>query len=238
MRPLIGITSDTVEATLEGRAWNSQNLLAQYTSGIIIAGGLPVILPLAQPGLAEETARRLDGIILSGGVADIPPETYGCERHPMTIPMTTIRFESEALWLKAALQLNLPTLGICLGMQMMQVIAGGILIQDIPSERPGSLLHTAASRRQPHAVRIVPGTQLAALAPDSVVTVYSAHHQAIPDPVNPFIPSGYTEDGILEAMEDPTRGFVIGVQWHPERNPDQPDWLLAGFVAQCVARMM
>ncbi len=233
MKPLIGITSEFIPSTLMGRPWNSDSLLTGYSQGIADAGGAPVLLPQAQPETAESTLRRLDGLILSGGNDDIPASVLGEEQHPASIPLPMERWNSECLWLETGLKLNKPILGICLGMQVMNVAAGGKLIQDIPDQCPGAGIHGEESRMFSHDVEVIDGTHLARLAPTSPIAITSSHHQAIRD-----VPPGYrlaarSADGIIEAIEIPEREFVIGVQWHPERDPSPPNWLLLGFVKHC-----
>lgn len=233
-KPVIGITSDFVTDSLGGRPWNSVTLLCQYTDAVALAGGLPLILPLANPDNVMDYLDRLDGLLLSGGVADIPADVLGEEPHPTTTPISKLRWDSECLWLKTALAMDKPVLGVCLGMQIMNVIAGGTIVQDIPSQWPGAGPHTDASRSYPHEIEVLPETLLAAMAPSSRVSVTSAHHQAITNVPAPYQISAKTDDGVVEAIENPAKKFVAGVQWHPERNTQQPDWLLCGFVRHCI----
>lgn len=232
MKPVLGVTSDLLVETNQGRPWNSNRLLTSYSSAIVAAGGVPVILPLASGEIVRPMLERLDGIILSGG-NDIPPEVLGEPAHPSVEPLPMARWESERLWLETALALDKPLLGVCLGMQTMCVAAGGKMVQDIPSLRPGSLVHGTPSRLHRHTVELVPGTRLAGLAPAPNVEITSSHHQAIEAVPAPYRPAAYSPDGLIEAFEHPDRAFAVGVQWHPERDPAQPDWLLQAFVRHC-----
>ncbi|MBM3290507.1 MAG: gamma-glutamyl-gamma-aminobutyrate hydrolase family protein [Candidatus Hydrogenedentes bacterium] len=232
MIPVIGITSDLLVETNQGRPWNSNRLLTSYCDAIVKAGGVPIVLPLASEAICGPMLRRIDGIILSGG-NDIPPEVLGEPAHPKVEPLPMARWESERLWLETALAADKPLLGICLGMQIMCVAAGGRMIQDIPSLRPGSLVHGTPSRLHRHTVDITPGTRLAQLAPAATVEITSSHHQAIEQVPTPYRPAAASPDGLIEACEHPGRAFAIGVQWHPERDPHQPDWLLQGFIEHC-----
>jgi putative glutamine amidotransferase len=232
MKPLIGITTELHPDTLEGRGTFSNTLLTGYPEALVLAGCLPVALPLAREETVRETLARLDGLILSGGM-DIPVEVLGEEPHPSLEPMQPERWPSDKLWLETALELKKPVLGICLGMPVMAVSAGAKMILDIASQRPGSMTHSEGSGRLRHEVLLEEGTRLAALAPSLRVTTTSSHHQAIAE-----VPKGYclaatAPDGIIEAIEMPDRPFVIGVQWHAERTPTPPDWLLAGFARAC-----
>lgn len=236
MRPLIGISTELLPDHLEGRGWFNNALLTGYAEGVDAAGGIPLLLPLARQSLARETLARLDGLILSGGL-DIPAEVLGLPPSEHDEPMLPDRWPSERLWLETALELDKPILGICLGMQVMGVAAGASLIQDIPTQWDSPIVHSADLGRHRHDVQIEPGTRLSALAPSQTVNITSSHHQALRE-----VPKGYRlaalgEDGIIEAIERPDRDFVIGVQWHPERHPDQPSWLLRAFIDHCASRM-
>lgn len=234
MKPIIGITTDLLIETNQGRPWNSSRLLTSYCDAVTTAGGAPVLLPLASPDLCEAMLERIDGIILSGG-NDIPPEVLGEPAHPKVEALPMARWNSENLWLSTAIDLDKPLLGVCLGMQIMNVVAGGGMIQDIPDQRPGSLVHGTPSRLHRHEVEIVRGTRLAELAPASKVEITSSHHQGIRSVPPPYRLAAISPDGVIEAIEHPDKDFVIGVQWHPERDPRQPDWLLQAFVRHCAS---
>lgn len=235
MRPLIGITADLEEASNLGRPWNRSELWTNYISAFEKAGANPVILPLAPAQNAQDLIGRLDGLVLSGG-DDIPADALGEPLHPKAKPMARARWESECRWLEAALAMNKPVLGICLGMQIMNVAAGGKMIQDIPDQWPGAIPHGEPGTLQRHCVRAVEDTLLASLAPVPEFEVTSSHHQAVRDVPAPFRVAAVSPDGIIEAIEDPSRAFAVGVQWHPERHPVHPDWLLQVFVRHCANR--
>src|SRR5262249_22010656 len=131
MKPIIGVTSDLQIETNQGHPWNSNRLLTSYSDAISAAGAVPVLLPLASPDICEAMLSRLDGIILSGG-NDIPPEILGEVAHPKVEALPMARWDSERAWLLTALEMDKPLLGICLGMQVMNVVAGGKMFQDIP----------------------------------------------------------------------------------------------------------
>ncbi|MDZ4860684.1 MAG: gamma-glutamyl-gamma-aminobutyrate hydrolase family protein [Candidatus Hydrogenedentes bacterium] len=232
MKPVIGITSDLIVETNQGREWNSNRLLTSYCDAVVKAGGVPVILPLASDSLCKTLLGRIDGIILSGG-NDIPPEVLGEPSHPAVEALPMARWDSERLWLETASEMEKPVLGVCLGMQVMNVAAGGKMIQDIPDQRPGSLIHGTPSRLHRHDVSIEPGSKLATLAPGSRVEITSSHHQGIRDVPPLYRLAATSEDGLVEAIEHPDKEFQIGVQWHPERDPHQPDWLLQAVVRHC-----
>jgi putative glutamine amidotransferase len=233
MKPLIGITSEFIPNTLQGIPWNASLLLTSYYTGVIHAGGLPVILPAADPGIVDDILRRLDGIILSGGNDDIPGEVLGEPQHPASVPLPMERWASECRWLEGALTVDKPILAICLGMQVMNVAAGGGMIQDIPDQCHHAGVHGDDSRMLRHEVRIEPGSKLATLAPAERITITSSHHQAIHDVPSGFRLAATSDDGIIEAIERVDREFVIGVQWHPERDLSPPNWLLSAFTRHC-----
>jgi gamma-glutamyl-gamma-aminobutyrate hydrolase PuuD len=235
LRPVIGITSNLRLEKEQDSPNNAHTLRTKYAEMIAAAGGATVILPIAAEEVAQETLARLDGLILSGG-ADIPPEFFGAQPHPRCHYMPLERWRSEGLWLETAQKLQAPVLGICLGMQVMNVAAGGTLIQDLPSERPGARPHTGPGIGCQHEIRIEPGSRLAAMAPSSTVTITSSHHQAVDQLGENYHAVATAEDGIVEAVEAVGDGLLLGVQWHPERCLDQPNWLLQGFVDWCRRR--
>ncbi len=212
MRPLIAITSD-----VEGRKYT---LKRNYVNAVAEAGGIPVILP-ARPDVASEELARFDGIILSGG-DDAHVEHWGFERHPANDPMDLLRHQGEVRVLEALDRLpDLPVLGICLGMQLMALHAGGRLVQHL-----ADVLATAADHRgdMQHGVHGEWGRG----------RVASHHHQAVADPGRLRVVM-HADDGVIEAVEDPARRATFAVQWHPERTPDPALGLgvLRRFIASC-----
>jgi len=200
---------------------------ADYTAALEQAGAevrnlLPGVDPL--PAALD----GLDGVLLTGG-PDVRPSLYGAtETHP-TVDVDEARDAYELPLARAAIERRLPLLGICRGAQVLNVAAGGTLIQDLPSAHPGGLNHSVLTPTTAvaHDVAIVPGSLLAAIvAPrlkeGSRLDVNSRHHQAI-DAVAPgFVASASAPDGTIEAIEAatpagaPREGFCVGVQWHPE----------------------
>ncbi len=229
MRPLIGITSSLETSENAGLSSSRSTLKVQYAEAIAAVGGVTVILPLATAATASDTMSRLDGMILSGG-PDIPAEAFGAAPHLACHYMCSERWASDCTWLRAAIELHVPVLGICLGMQEINVASGGSLIQDLPTERPGSQQHAGSGIGCQHEVLIEPDSWLASVAPSLTMTVTSAHHQAIARLAEGFCISAKAQDGVIETIEKSAPEFVVGVQWHPERCLDQPNWLLAGFV--------
>lgn len=237
MKPLIGITATLRLSDLDGLPRNKHTLRTAYTEAVIAAGGAPVILPLATEETARATVSRLDGLILSGG-ADIPSEAFGAVPHPNCNYMPVERWKSECLWLRAAEELGVPVLGICLGMQVINVAGGGSLIQDLPTERPDAQPHAGPGIGVRHEVLVEKDSWLTGgitidtpeVAPSLTVMVSSAHHQAVDRLAEGYRVTGRSRDGVIEAIEHDGPPFVAGVQWHPERSPDQSSWLLERFV--------
>lgn len=162
-----------------------------------------------------------DGVLLTGG-ADVDPARYHAERHP-TVEINPARDEFEFALARLALERNMPMLAICRGIQLLNVVAGGTLVQDIPSQRPGVLSHGIPHPpdRIAHDVLVRPDTCLAALlAPaldgDRHIAVNSRHHQAVDALAPGFVAAATAPDGIVEAIEKPDAAFCVGVQWHPE----------------------
>ena len=193
-------------------------LKPDYRAALETAGADVRELSPADP--LPDALAACDGLLLTGGV-DIDPREYGdVERHP-TLELDADRDRYELALAREALRHDLPTLAICRGAQVLNVAAGGTLIQDIPSSHPESLDHqqTASKDLLAHPVDVVPGSCVAALvagnAPDQIL-VNSRHHQAIRDVAPGFVVSATAPDGIVEAIEKPGAAFCVAVQWHPE----------------------
>jgi putative glutamine amidotransferase len=211
--PLIGISAYLVQA--HWGAWNREaTVLPQvYVTAVHAAGGRAVVVPPFPEGAAEVVA-ALDGLILAGG-GDLDPAIYGAEPDPRTTGVVPARDTGEVALLRAAIDADLPTLGICRGMQLMSALAGGTLLQHIESGKhvgPGPGVYTS------HAVDTVPGTRLAGIL-DPTVEVPSYHHQAVVD-AGSLTVSAYAFDGGIEGVEDPAARFRVGVLWHPEQGTD------------------
>ncbi|MEU6760653.1 gamma-glutamyl-gamma-aminobutyrate hydrolase family protein [Streptomyces sp. NPDC046685] len=213
-RPLIGITTYVEESTRYG-VWDVPTSLVPsgYYELVQAAGGSAVLLPPDEPGAAAEVLSRLDGLVVAGG-PDVDPVHYGAARDPRTGAPATVRDQWELALLTAALDSDTPVLGICRGMQALNVALGGTLIQHIDGhvDTPGLMSW--------HPVLPVPGTRYAALVPE-VAQVPTYHHQAVDRLGRGLVVSAHAVDGTVEAIElpDPER-WVLGVQWHPERDED------------------
>lgn len=227
-RPLIGIGADIV--TVEGRERAAVNV--SYAEALRRAGAIPLLVPPEEENLAE-LIERLDGVLLAGG-NDCDPSVYGQERHPSVSLMDARRQQNDLALAARAFERGMPTLGICLGIQIINVARGGTLIQDIHSAVPSALLHESdPTARVRHDVEIADGTRLAAIVGAGVKNVNSSHHQAIGELGSGLRVTARASDGIIEAVEDPSRPFHLGVQWHPEDMAGEQvaTELFAAFVA-------
>ncbi len=162
-----------------------------------------------------------DGLLLTGGV-DVEPAIYGEDRHP-TVETDETRDEYELALAREALQRDLPVLAICRGAQVLNVAAGGTLIQDIPSAMPGAAEHQVSQPKNAvaHDVHVEAGTALAQLLESKLdrggtIAVNSRHHQSVRQVAPEFVVSATAPDGVIEAIEKPAAPFCLGVQWHPE----------------------
>ena len=218
--PLIGITTYREPATW-GR-WDGVDatlLPAAYTDAVRAGSGTPLLIPpLGIGDRASMIVGRLDGLVISGG-SDVNPSRYSAEPGPATVGWRDDRDVSEMALLDAADDIDLPVLGICRGMQLMAVTAGGSLLQHVPDavgtdrHSPGPFNYGAVQ------VRTVPGSRLAGIL-GAEVTVACHHHQAVADHPG-YLGAATADDGLLEAMETPGDRFRLGVQWHPETQADR-----------------
>jgi len=229
--PLIGLTTYREQAAWGVWQQRADVLPAQYAAAVESTGGVPVLLPpIAQPGAADVVVARLDALVVSGG-ADVDPARYGAQPHPRTAQWRADRDAWELALLEAADAVGLPVLGVCRGMQVMAVHAGGVLDQHTP-DLVGHEGHSPGGDVfGPVEVRTVPGSRVAALLGDRL-TVSCHHHQSVRSHPG-LVASASADDGTLEAFEAPGDRFRVGVQWHPETVDDVG--LLAGLVRAAAA---
>ncbi len=217
-RPIVGITSYAQPA--KWGAWELPAALVPwfYVESVEQAGGRALLVPPSTEGI-EETIDALDGLIFSGGI-DIDPAQYGHERHPSTDPAQVHRDEGELALLSAALERDLPTLAICRGFQLLNVLRGGDLVQHLPEivghEGHREVLGTFSE----HAVEVKEGTTLERVLGPRHPGVKSSHHQGIGRVGDGLVETAWAEDGSLEGLEDPSRRFAVAVLWHPEMEED------------------
>src|SRR5205809_904561 len=204
-KPLIGIGSDVAHKEGErDRAF----VYTTYVDSLRRAGAVPVLIP-PQPENAAEILDDLDGLLLAGG-DDCDPAVYGEQPHPSVDPMDPRRQANDLTLARAARERGIPTLGICLGVQVMNVAAGGTLIQHIESDIDHA---SEPSDRHRHEVAIDGGTRLARIVGERELDVNSSHHQAIKEIGDGLRVTAHAPDGIVEGLEDPRHPFYVGVQW-------------------------
>jgi putative glutamine amidotransferase len=232
-RPVIGISA--YEIDVRWSHWpeiTSVLVPAAYVHMVRRAGGRPLLLPPpsehadADPG--AEFADVLDGLVLTGG-PDLSPALYGQERHPETLAIHEARDRGELSLLAAAEARDMPMLGICRGMQLLNVARGGDLHQHIPEVTPDADTHKAIGRFARHAVDVEPGSVLERILGRSA-EVHSSHHQAPVLVGRGLEVSARAPDGTIEAIEDRARRFALGVLWHPEENDPDDVHLFAELV--------
>jgi len=216
-RPVIGITTYLTPARFG--AWEEEAALipAAYVNAIEAAGGRPLLVPPSTQAI-EETLDRLDGLLFSGG-SDLDPEVYGQEAHPETNGIVPERDRAEIALLRAALERDMPVLAVCRGSQVLNVALGGDLVQHLP-EIVGDEKHKhTAGEFADHDVDLVTGTRVQEILGDHA-PVKSHHHQGYGKIGDGLREAARAEDGTIEALEDPSRRFAMGVLWHPEAGED------------------
>jgi putative glutamine amidotransferase len=217
MRPIIGITSYAEDA--RWGVWDAPAALIPlaYVDAIEAAGGRPLVVPPC-PEAVEETLDALDGVLFSGG-ADLDPASYGAEAHPTTNDVRPERDGAELALLEAALARDMPVLAVCRGSQVLNVALGGDLVQHLPE-----IVGHEGHKQTPgvftdHGVEVLPGTKLRGVI-GGHAPVKSHHHQGYGRLGMGLRESARADDGTVEAIEDPSRRFALGVLWHPEEGED------------------
>jgi putative glutamine amidotransferase len=208
-------------------------VIRDYSRAVETTGGLPVLIPVplaTRTGL--ETLARLDGLLLTGG-DDVHPRCYGEEPLPALGEVDYQRDLAEIALVRAALESGLPVLGICRGLQLINVACGGTLYQDIFTQRPDCQGHRQSAPRDTntHKVQVLETSRLHDVLGQTLVWVNSRHHQAVRDPAPGLTPSARAGDGLIEALEKPDHPFLLAVQWHPEGTWSHDEYSLKLFQA-------
>ncbi|MBO0603103.1 gamma-glutamyl-gamma-aminobutyrate hydrolase family protein [Sporosarcina sp. E16_3] len=218
MKPIIGITTDFEE---DGR-----NILKNtYVQAVIRAGGLPMIIPVGLEEDVDQLVEMLDGLLLSGG-NDINPMLFNEEPHAHLGEVSPSRDSSELELARQMLKTGKPILGICRGLQVLNVAVGGTLYQDLHKQNDGPILQhiqKAPNTHSSHYVQVEKGSLLESIAGSERIQVNSYHHQSLKDVPSFFKVTGVASDGIVEAIESTDEQFVFGVQWHPEALSEKGD---------------
>ena len=191
------------------------------------------MIPTVSPPVAREYVEQLDGILLPGSPTDVDPAHYGAPPHPRLGKACPERDATDFALLEYGESAGLPVLGICFGVQSLNVFRGGKLVQDIPSLVPGAAVHDNPERPARHVVSLDAESLLARLAGAASAEVNSYHHQSIEQPGRDLRVVATAPDGVIEGVEDTTGRFVIGVQWHPER-----DWRTDSFARELFAAFL
>lgn len=237
MRPIIGIPCFAAERAGTRRPIFGNN--QAYVRAVEQAGGAPVLIPLLEkPESVAAIRARLDGLLLTGG-GDLSPALYGEARLPECGEIEPERDAAEIELTRWALDAGTPVLGVCRGMQLLSIVRGGTLYQDIVSQHSGSPRHDIIDQpraHRAHSITLHPDSRLAAILGTRAPVVNSLHHQAVKDAGVDVEIVGWSEDGIAEAMELQGHPFALAVQYHPEElapTDEASRRLFAAFVKAC-----
>lgn len=234
--PIIAFTLDSEEAG----GWSKMPWYAlrqNYCASVADLGAVPVCLP-HELERVERYLDLIDGLVVTGGAFDVPPELYGDTNVHETVQTKNRRTAFEFAMARGCVERNIPILGICGGQQLLNVVLGGTLIQHIPDSVKDALAHEQPNpRTEPgHSVTVTEGTLLHRIVGTAQFAVNSAHHQAVAMPAPGMLVDAVAEDGVIEGIELPTdrHPFCLGVQWHPEYHVTPHDTkIFEAFVAAC-----
>lgn len=223
-RPRIGITSWPRDVEYEGVPERCDTFSHDYVTSVVHAGGLPVLLPLADDSEAghdvfDALLSLVDGVVLTGG-GDIEPAAYGAATHEATKYTDAARDAYDALVMQRVVERGIPTLGICRGLQLTNVVFGGTLAQHLDGHEADHLAFDTA-----HTVHVEPGTRLASLLGHGDIEVNSLHHQAVDRLGDGVRAVATSADGVVEAIELDGADHFLAVQWHPELLRHRPEQL-------------
>jgi putative glutamine amidotransferase len=216
-RPLVGITTYVEEARWSHWVASAALIPFSYVRAVERAGGRALLVPPDDDGV-EETLDALDGLILSGG-NDVDPAAYGAETHAATGGVRPERDRAELALLEGALARDMPVLAVCRGSQLLNVARGGDLVQHLPEVVGDEKHRETPGVFSAHGVRVDPESRLGALVGERA-PVQSHHHQGFGRVGADLREAAWADDGTLEAVEDPSKRFALGVLWHPEEGED------------------
>ena len=231
-RPVIGVSSRKIYFTHDERPYPRFGVAINYVEAVEAAGGAPLMLPLTQSrDVLERLLDICDGLVLTGGF-DVDPSWYDEEPHQKLGQVNPLRDLTEIVLSRAALERDMPIFGICRGMQVLNVAAGGSLWQDIPAQLgDDTLLHFQQLTEEfpSHSIDVADESWLQAMTGQSKVRINSYHHQSVKKMADGFVATGIASDGVIEAMESRRHRFCNAVQWHPELLYHNLDFNLAMF---------
>jgi putative glutamine amidotransferase len=235
-RPKILVTLDTGEDLRKGVPFPSVHMKAAYARAIEDAGGTPILAaPTRDAAIIAELLDLLDGLVITGGAFDIDPTKYGAAQTSARIDTPKpLRTDFEQQLCEGALARNVPVLGICGGMQLLNVVLGGTLVQDITTEVPNALEHEQpTSPAEPfHAVNVVEGTAFHRAIQKTRIEVNTTHHQAVKTLGRGLAVLGTSPDGVIEVIGRTADLSITGVQWHPELLDDAVSRVLYGALVE------
>ncbi|MHC4549147.1 MAG: gamma-glutamyl-gamma-aminobutyrate hydrolase family protein [Planctomycetota bacterium] len=225
-QPIVGLTSRTLALRSSGRERPVETVARAYVEALEAEEALPVLLPnAAEPARAAGYLDVVDGLVLTGG-DDPHPHLFGEEPHPGIEAVDLRRDRFEIALVRAARERRLPVLGICRGIQLMNLALGGDIYQDIPAQTDSVVAHSQRTAEDGpwHEVEIRAGSRLAQHVGAGRLAVNSFHHQACRRLAEGLVVAATSvADGLVEALEDPGQPFFLGVQWHPEIAPGGPE---------------
>lgn len=232
--PIIGIILD-LEQEGSFSKYPYYALRRNYFDSVIKAGGLPVAIPYSNIDDMKKYYQMIDGLLIPGGDFDIPPEMYGEKDIHHTVKFKPDRTQFEFGIAKLCMDDDKPMLGICGGMQLLNVLNGGSLIQDIPSHYESNIAHSVKDRCvEAHNVEIKEDSDLFKIVKVKKFGVNTAHHQGVKKVGNNMVVNAVADDKMIEGIEHKTQKFCLGVQWHPEYLVTEADFrIIEAFVKAC-----